>query len=271
MQIKDETDRIKIGALSHFLIFAFTFFYSATYISKYFTLIYGDVPLFTLFSFELYRLFTGIFVVNSAFELGLNLFTTLTILNYYENKEGTTKFLIKFIVNTIFIQSITLIVYTGLYFVFPIVISYSIKPIPAVGIAFVVKHMLTTEDKNILLYKDSNINDRWLLVLILIWFICTSLDQFRLELIISLYHGYLMCKLSNYLSYSMSDEAVISFEKSESYRYLFNGTGWILIEDSFTRRREVTKSTVDAEVMDLSDDGINQNKEDTKLDLDIMM
>jgi hypothetical protein len=258
MQLKEETNKLKLGILSKTLCGFLIIFYIVSYFNKNFNLIYGNITLFILGNFEIYRIITGFFISESLIELILNISVIYTIINYYENYEGTTKFSVKFGINIIAFQLFILAIQIFLYFIYPIIISYYIKPIPALGVAYLVKHVLMTENKEILIYKDNKASNRWLLIIIFLVFIILNLTEFKVEIIVSLYYGFLMCKMSKLLNYNLNEDTVLLFEKNDSYKFLVGLSDWVAIENSLLKKN-VKKINIDTEVMDLHDDSLRED------------
>ena len=94
---------LKFGIFSKTLITVLILFYTATFLNKNFNLIYANIPLFSLLKFEVYRIIPGCFISDNIIELIFNIVIVMTIINYYENKEGTIKTFIKNFSKAIFL------------------------------------------------------------------------------------------------------------------------------------------------------------------------
>jgi hypothetical protein len=224
---------IKFGIFSKLIFTLVTIFYFSTYLNKNFNLIWGNIPLFSLLRFELFRLIPAIFISDNLFDLFFNYSVVFSIINFYENKEGTIKTFIKFFINACALQIFVLIIYLLMYYLSPVIMSFTIKPLPALGIAMTTKHILTTEEKFINTCFGSNLNNRFLLLFSIIFGLVINYGEFKFEFIISIYFGFLMCKFQKYLNYSPSEEDILHFEKNESYKFFFNLDSWISIEECY--------------------------------------
>ena len=183
MEIKDnqEGKKIKIGIFSQFLVTTSVIFYLMSYLNKNFYVIYANITMFTFTWFEIYRIVTGIFVTDNLFDLVFNIFFILTIINYVENREGTTKTIARFFINVVILQFIINIIHFAIFYYYPLILSYSLKPLPAISIAFIIRHALLTDTKHFDAYKGIKMNDRWVLVLSLLTFVFTNWSEFKIE------------------------------------------------------------------------------------------
>jgi hypothetical protein len=255
----DEKHRIKFGIFSKILFTISIIFYFGVQINKNFNLIYSNIPMFTLAWMEFYRILTGIFISENIFDLVLNMIIILSIFNYNENKEGTTKFVIKFGINLIVFQIFNISIFAFIYWLFPVVISYTIKSLPSLGLAFLIKHLLLTENKFIVAYPEIKINDRWLLILISLLFFIFNINEFRIELFSGVYYGYLMCKFNNFLDNSIIDEEnILHFEKNENYKFLFILDGWVLIEECYFNVKKQNELPRDVNIKNITHEQVDQ-------------
>jgi hypothetical protein len=227
------TKKLKLGIFSYSLLILFVFFYLTSFINKNFILIYGQIPLFTIKWLEMYRLLTGIFISYNFFDLLLNLSIIIVVINSHENQEGTTKTFFNFFLSAILIQIIIISLYFSVYFLFPIYLSYSIKPTVAVGLAFITKHMLLNNEKNYVIYPNFTANNRWLAIIFFVLVILLNYREFKFESLFSFYYGFLICKIPKYFNYSPNEETILHFEKNEKYKSIFNLENWVLIEECF--------------------------------------
>jgi membrane associated rhomboid family serine protease len=226
-------NKLKLGIFSNSLLVTFTFFYLVSFANKNFNYVYGQIPLFTVQWSEVYRLITGIFTSYNLIDYLLNISVVLLFVNSHENQEGTLKTFIKFFLSAIFIQAFTILIYCSIHILFPYVLSFTVKPALATGISFLTKHILLTEDKTFLFYPNCIANNRWLVVIYLLFGVLFNYSEVKFEVFFALYYGFLMCKFPKYFDYSPNEEAILHFEKNENYKFLFNFESWILIEECF--------------------------------------
>lgn len=231
LQSQGNPNKIRLGLISKCFIILMTINYLGYFINKNYILIFANIPLFTIFQLELYRLFTSAFLAENIIELIFNFFIILTIINYWENKDGTAKFCIKFFLNYLTFQFCLLLIYIILYIIFPSVLIYKIKIIPLIGISYLVKYMLLTNTKKLFLIKNKEISDRLLIVLYIIGFILLTGKEIRLEFFLSFYFGFLICKYPKiYDIYIFEEESILHFEKNEKYSFIVNINGYIHID-----------------------------------------
>ena len=215
--------KMKFGIYSKGIIFILIYCYLNSFINKNYNLIFGNIPMFTLYYYEFFRIITGFFISENLFELLFNIFIIFTIFNYWENKEGTFKFAILIIMNLIIVQIVMGILYIILSIIFPIVQSYQVKSLPFLGIAFLVKHLLLTNTKKIYVFPGKELNDRLLVIIYFFWFLFINGSEFKFELIISFYYGFLMCKYPKmYTLQSLTDDTVSTIENSNNMKFISN-------------------------------------------------
>ena len=202
-------NKLKLGIFSNSLLVTFTFFYVVSFANKNFNYVYGQIPLFTVQWFEIYRIITGIFTSYNLFDYILNISVVFIIVNTHENQEGTLKTFVKFFLSAIFIQAFTISLYFSIHIVFPFILSFTVKPALATGIAFLTKHILLTDNKTFLFYPNCIANNRWLAVIYLFVGILFNYAEVKFELFFALYYGFLMCKIPKYFDYSPNEEAII--------------------------------------------------------------
>jgi membrane associated rhomboid family serine protease len=221
---------IKFGLLTRAIITFVTLFFLLSHLNKNFTLIYANITLFTFNSLEIYRLLTSIFICENIFDYFFNIFVTLTILNFTENKEGTSKTTIRFILYTLLFQLLTNFFAFIIYFIHPVVLSNIIKPLPAISLTFIVRNILLTESRHIQVYKGIEFNNRWLMIFTLVLFLIGNFNEFKFEALIAIVYGFLVCKFRNYFDYFIVDENIQLFEKSENYKSLVTLDGFITLD-----------------------------------------
>lgn len=259
---------LKLGILSKFISLLLTINYIGQLIKNYYYYIFSNIPLFTVLQLELWRIFTGFLTSCSLYEYLFNLFITFTIFNHWENKEGTIKHSGILFGNLLIFQTSMLILYLILFWFFPIILSFSIKSLPALGIAFLVKHLLLTDSKTIIVYPNIVINDRLLIASFLIGFIILCGFEFRIELIVSLYYGFLMCKYYKFYEIQMINEHIInSFENNDKYKALFSLDGWILYDERYSLESKEASSNVNINI-NINNDNDNDNDNTKELHQD---
>lgn len=226
----------KLGLFSKALLFLSAISYFGTFCNKYFTLVFANIPLFTVYYLEVFRLITSWITNETFFELSFSLLLIFSIINYWENKEGTFKFFVKFSINAIVFQVFVLFIYYFLHFLFSSLWIYQIKVLHSISIAFLVKHLLLTNTKSLVVLNDKKINDR--LMIIVYIFLFLLINGFRYpEFLLSFYYGFLMCKFPKYLnSQIIQDQDISRFERNEQYRYLTNIYGWISFDQAFSKK-----------------------------------
>ena len=102
---------INHGLLCCFIIRFLFLSYIISKIHFNFNFIFSNIPLFTIYKFEIYRLLTNPFICESFYELITSIIMISTIINNYENKEGTILFFFKFCYNSIISQIFLLLIY----------------------------------------------------------------------------------------------------------------------------------------------------------------
>lgn len=227
------TPIIKFGIFSKLIFMIVTLFYFSTYFNKNFNLIWSNIPLFSILSLEIFRFIPAIFISDNIFDLFFNYSVLFSIINFYENKEGTIKTFVKFFINVLALQLFVVVIYLLIYYFSPLIISFTIKPLPALGIALTTKHILTTDEKFINSCFSSNFNNRFLLLFFILVGFVINYGEFKFEFLISIYYGFMMCKFQKYLNYNYSEEDILHFEKNESYKFFFNLESWISIEECY--------------------------------------
>jgi hypothetical protein len=224
-----QNEKMKFGIFSRGIIFMLIYCYLNSFMNKNYILIFGNIPMFTFYYFEIFRLITGFFITENLFELIFYLFIIFTIFNYWENIEGTFKFTILIIMNLIIVQIVIGFLYIFLSVLFPILKSYQIKSLPFLGIAFLVKHLLLTNTKKIYVFPGKEFNDRFLVIIYFFWFLFLNGREFKIELIISFYYGFLMCKYPKmYTLQSLTNETVSMIENSSNMKFISNIDSYII-------------------------------------------
>ena len=125
----NEESKISInhGLFSRLIIHFLFFSYLITKINFNFKFIFSNIPLFTIYKLEFYRLITNPFICESFYEFITSIIMVSTIINNFENKEGTILFFFKFCYNSVISQILLLFIYFILSFINPITLVYRIN------------------------------------------------------------------------------------------------------------------------------------------------
>ena len=97
--ISKEESKINInhGLFSRLIIHFLFFSYLLSKINFNFKFIFTNIPLFTLYKIEFFRLITNPFICETFYELITSIIMVSTIINNFENKEGTILMIFKFL------------------------------------------------------------------------------------------------------------------------------------------------------------------------------
>ena len=189
----DSNIKINHGLLSRLIIHFLCASYIISKIKFNFKFIFANIPIFSIYKFEIYRLLINPFICESLFELITSIIMVSTIVNNYENKEGTILFFFKFLYNSIISQIFLLIIYYIISFLKPVLLIYRINSREFICTSYLVKHLLTTDTKKILNPYFGELNDRFVIVLFLLLYLFLNYE-YRIDNIICLYYGFLICK-----------------------------------------------------------------------------
>ena len=190
---KESKILIKHALLSRLMIRVLLFSYLSSKINFNFQYIFANIPLFIIRRIEIYRLITNFFVCESFYELITGIIMVSTIVNNFENKEGTILFFFKFFYNMLVSQIILLIIYYIISLFYPIVFIYRINSREFLCTSYLVKHLLTTETKKIYNPYLGELNDRFMIVLFLLIYFFLN-HEYRFENLFCLYYGFIICK-----------------------------------------------------------------------------
>ena len=189
----DLKNSIKHGLFSRIMIHTLFFSYISCKINFNFQYTFSNIPLFIITKLEIHRLITNIFVCESLYELIIGIIMISTIINNFENKEGTILFFSKFFYNLIISQIFLLFIYFFISFFYPVVLIYRINIREFLCISYLVKHLLTTETKKICNPFLGKLNDRLVIVLFILMYFFLN-NEYRIENLICLYYGFIICK-----------------------------------------------------------------------------
>ena len=191
----NEESKINInhGLFSRLIIHFLFFSYLLSKINFNFRFIFTNIPLFTLYKIEFFRLITNPFICETFYELITSIIMVSTIINNFENKEGTIFVIFKFCYNSIISQILLLVIYYFISYINPITLVYRINSREFLCCAYLVKHLLTTDTKRILNPYFGEMNDRFVIVLFLFMYLFLN-KEYRIDNLFCLYYGFLICK-----------------------------------------------------------------------------
>jgi len=204
----------KQGLITKTFISIFILFYILTYINEYFItsnsfntyIIYKDI--------EITRLISSLFISESILSLILNIFFTLTLINYYENTEGSVYFLKNFIFSTLLFELFLLSILYILSFLCPYILIMNISIYKYILISFLVKQILVSDGKFIYSYILNRSNTRFLFVLLLfsIFLMKNNMNYIINEAIIvitSIIYGILMAKHEVFFTFKQFNHYIL--------------------------------------------------------------
>ena len=89
--------------------------------------------------------------------------------------------------------------------------------------------------------------------------------EFKIEMWISFYYGFLMCKFPKIYDVEMiNEESVLHFEKNENYRFIVNLDSWIPIDENYIKKSNV--SNIPSNIENSKD--IVLDNEDNKIEIE---
>ena len=211
----DSKKYINHGLFSYIFIHFLLLSYLISKINFNFKFIFSNIPLFTIYKLEFYRLLMNPFLCESLYELIESIIMVSTIINNYENKEGTILFFFKFFYNSIISQILLLLIYYLFSLIKPIVLVYRINSREFLCCAYLVKHLLTTDSKKILNPYLGELNDRFVFILFLLIYLFLN-KEYRIDNFICLYYGFLICKYNKFFELEfISSKQIIYIELSD--------------------------------------------------------
>ena len=211
----DSKKYINHGLFSYIFIHFLLLSYFISKINFNYKFIFSNIPLFTIYKLEFYRLIINPFICESLYELIASIIMVSTIINNYENKEGTILFFFKFIYNSIISQILLLLIYYLFSLIKPIVLVYRINSREFLCCAYLVKHLLTTDSKKILNPYLGELNDRFVFILFLLIYLFLN-KEYRIDNFICLYYGFLICKYNKFFELEfISSKQIIYIELSD--------------------------------------------------------
>lgn len=212
----EEKAKIKHCLFSRLIIQILFFSYIIGKINFNFKFIYSNIPLFTIYKLEIHRLITNAFLCESLYELIIGVIMVSTIVNNFENKEGTILFFFKFLYNCIISQIMLLIIYYLFSFIRPITLVYRINCREFLCTSFLVKHLLTTETKKIENPYLGVLNDRFVIVFFLLIYFFLNYE-YRIENILCLYYGFIMCKYKKIFNLEFLSYKYINYIETSNF------------------------------------------------------
>ena len=211
----DTKKYINHGLFSYLFIHFLFFSYLISKINYNFKFIFSNIPLFTVYKLEFYRLLINPFICESLYELIISIIMISTVINNYENKEGTILIFFKFLYNSIISQVLLLFIYYIISLISPIVLVYRINSREFLCCAYLVKHLLTTENKKILNPYLGELNDRFVVILFLLMYLFLN-KEYRIDNILCLYYGFLICKYNKFFELEfITNKHIIYIELSD--------------------------------------------------------
>ena len=231
----DSNIYINHGLFSRLIIHFLFFSYLISKINFNFIFIFSNIPLFTIYKLEIHRLLINPFICESLYELITSVFMVSTIINNYENKEGTILFFFKFCYNSFIAQIILLFLYFIFSFIKPIMMIYRINLREFLCTAYLVKHLLTTDTKKILNPYLGELNDRFVIVLFLLIYLFLN-KEYRIDNVLCLFYGFFMCKYNKFFELELlSSKYLNNIELSDIGKILKLSDYFVSIQNTYIK------------------------------------
>ena len=232
---QDSKIYINHGLFSRLIIHFLFFSYLISKINFNFIFIFSNIPLFTIYKLEIHRLLINPFICESLYELITSVFMVSTIINNYENKEGTILFFFKFCYNSFIAQFILLFLYYIFSFINPIMMIYRINLREFLCTAYLVKHLLTTDTKKILNPYLGELNDRFAIVLFLLIYLFLN-KEYRIDNVLCLFYGFFMCKYNKFFELELlSSKYITNIELSDIGKILKLSDYFVSIQNTYIK------------------------------------
>ena len=232
---QDSKIYINHGLFSRLIIHFLFFSYLISKINFNFIFIFSNIPLFTIYKLEIHRLLINPFICESLYELITSVFMVSTIINNYENKEGTILFFFKFCYNSFLAQFILLFLYYIFSFINPIMMIYRINLREFLCTAYLVKHLLTTDTKKILNPYLGELNDRFVIVLFLLIYLFLN-KEYRIDNVLCLFYGFFMCKYNKFFELELlSSKYITNIELSDIGKILKISDYFVSIQNTYIK------------------------------------
>ena len=226
---------INHGLFSRLIIHFLFFSYLISKINFNFIFIFSNIPLFTIYKLEIHRLLINPFICESLYELITSVFMVSTIINNYENKEGTILFFFKFCYNSFIAQIILLFLYFIFSFIKPIMMIYRINLREFLCTAYLVKHLLTTDTKKIFNPYLGELNDRFVIVLFLLIYLFLN-KEYRIDNVLCLFYGFFMCKYNKFFELELlSSKYLNNIELSDIGKILKLSDYFVSIQNTYIK------------------------------------
>ena len=232
---QDSKIYINHGLFSRLIIHFLFFSYLISKINFNFIFIFSNIPLFTIYKLEIHRLLINPFICESLYELITSVFMVSTIINNYENKEGTILLFFKFCYNSFIAQFILLFLYYIFSFIKPIMMIYRINLREFLCTAYLVKHLLTTDTKKILNPYLGELNDRFAIVLFLLIYLFLN-KEYRIDNVLCLFYGFFMCKYNKFFELELlSSKYITNIELSDIGKILKLSDYFVSIQNTYIK------------------------------------
>ena len=232
---QDSKIYINHGLFSRLIIHFLFFSYLISKINFNFIFIFSNIPLFTIYKLEVHRLLINPFICESLYELITSVFMVSTIINNYENKEGTILFFFKFCYNSFIAQIILLFLYYIFSFIKPVMMIYRINLREFLCTAYLVKHLLTTDTKKILNPYLGELNDRFVIVLFLLIYLFLN-KEYRIDNVLCLFYGFFMCKYNKFFELELlSSKYINNIELSDIGKILKLSDHFVSIQNTYIK------------------------------------
>ena len=259
----EEKSKIKHCLFSRLIIQILFFSYIISKINFNFKFIYANIPLFTIYKIEIHRLITNAFLCESLYELIIGAIMVSTIVNNFENKEGTFLFFFKFLYNCVISQIMLLIIYFLLSFIIPVSLVYRINCREFACTSFLVKHLLTTETKKIENPYLGELNDRFVIVFFLLMYFFLN-HEYRIENILCLYYGFIMCKYKKIFNLEFLSYKYINYIEASNFGKILKVSEFFTsIQNSQNYKESFNKVNNKKNIYDINDERIG-----LKVDID---
>ena len=223
INISSNNNHIRFGLFSKSIAIITSSLFLLSFLNKNFLIIYSNIAYFTVSWGEIWRLIIGPFIPESIFAMILDLVSILTILNFSENTKGSLKFSILFSSHLIIFQLTSIVLNYSLSYIYPIMQIYMIKSLSPLCLSFVIQNIIFSDFKHLNLIKNSDINNRFLFLIILISLIILNLHEFKFEIILSIVYVLFICKYKDL--FVIDDERLLLIEKHENFKIISNLEG----------------------------------------------
>ena len=220
------TKKLSKGIFSNILLIMISIFYVISLINSNFNIMYSLNTYFIFKWFEIYRLFTSIFLSESLILYILNIVSILVIINYYENTEATLFTIKTFFTQILFLQLIFICSNYILSFFSIGTYVLNICLLKYFTLSLLVKQMINSDGKYIFSYYFNKINTRFLLMTKILLIVLFSVEETIIitiiNLSISIYFGFLTCKYEKFFSFEKFNLKLSNLEQISFLRNIDN-------------------------------------------------